>query len=677
LRRYNHAARVPCVVATHGSALPRTLSLPDQSLRSEPMAQLIERSERGQVVHDLLFQSTSIGRGRLDDIVVNEAGVPRSAARVVALGKDYCLLCRRGRHGSVRVNGDAVSGRRELVDGDRLAVGPRVFEFVMGAAEAAPAAGTRLGGGVVRLTVGTLASRVLGFVREMVVMSYFGASGVLDAFVAASTLPNLFRDVLGEYAAESALTPVYKTLLAHGRGAAARRLLGLVMRAVAVLGTLLVVLGIVLAPWLVVALVPGFTAKHPELVGQAADLARWMMPFLVIIAAAAVFGSVLLAERRFLRYALAPAGLSIGVIAAVALFKGRLGAKSLAVGFVAGGLLQMLLCALPYASRRRRGVPADSEAEGQARGALRKVGRSAMPVALAGVLSKVNVVVDRVLASWFCGLGRISALYGAARLLQLPFAILGLAVGRAALPLLVEEARSDDAQAFPAAVVRALRLSVFLMLPATLGLLLLARPFVRLMFERGAFTAEHTGWAAVALVFYSIGLVGMGARSVLSRAFYVLLDTRTPVAVSSATVACNVVLSVLLVTTPLGHGGLALATAAASWLQGTLLLALLSRLLARQGRHIRLRPLWAGLCRMLVCGAAMGGCTWALVWAMGDPGAGGGLWGRIAAVVAPGGAGLAAYFAAAALLRCEELRELWRLGHRHTHGQSPGSATGG
>jgi len=623
------------------------------------MARLAQRIDGEKHSHELLFQSTSIGRGRLNDIVVDDPGERRLHAEVVSLGRGRHLVRDNRSRGGVRVNGERVEEQRELRDGDVLQVGRAEFVF-----EAAPEEGARpekraprLGRGVVRLTFGTLVSRLLGYVREMVAMAYFGATGAFDAYVAATTLPNLFRDVLGEYAAENAFMPTYKTLVGRGREAEARRLMTSVMRVVVVSGVVLVVLGVLLAPWLIVAIVPGFATRHPHLVDTATALARWMMPFLLIIAVAAVFASLLLAERRFLRYSLAPAGSSACAIGAMVLLKGRLDIGSLAVGVVVGGFVQMAICAAPYIGRRRR----DDRRRGPVdRAALRKIGRSVVPIALAGILSKVAGVVDRILASCFCHVGRIASLYGAHRLLQLPFGILGLAVGRAAFPSLIEEASSQDGDGFSRQVVRALRLNAFLMLPATVGLVLLARPFVSVMFERRAFTAEHTGWVALALVCYSVGLVAMGARTVLSRAFYALLNTRTPFYLSAASVGANVVLSVALVITPLGHGGLALASAVAAWLQASLLLVMLRREVARHGRRLSLAGLGCGLARLVACAVVMAGCTWACARGLVGLWEGRGIGARVLSVAVPGLVGLAAYVGAAVVLQCEELGELRR-----------------
>jgi len=628
------------------------------------MARLIQRTEQGEMVHELLFGSTTIGRGRLNDIVIANPRERRVHATVVVAGEGRYLVRDHHSRSGVMVNGERVRELGELPDGAELRVGAATFVFQAAREAAAEKPAASLGRGVVRLTLGTLVARVLGYVREMVAYAFFGCSGSFDAYVAATTLPNLFRDALGEYAAENAFMPAYKTLLGGGHAEAARRLVAVVLRFVVVTSLAIVVLGVVFAPWAVRAVVPGFVERHPDLVDTATQLTRWMMPNLLLIAVGALFGSLLLAERRFLLYSLAPTGMSVCAIVATVVLAPRMGVGALAVGFVAGEAVHLALCALPALRRRRGGGPEAAPAEAQTRAAVRKVARSAVPIAGAAMLTKVNTIVDQVLASSYCPAGRISALYGAARLLQLPFAILGLAVGRAAFPSLIEQASSRDGAGFSREVVRALRLNTFLMLPATLGLALLAGPCVRLLFERREFTAEHTAWVAIALGFYAIGLVAMGARTVLSRAFFALLNTRTPFILSALEVGLNVVLSILLVVTPLQHGGLALGTSLATWVQVVLLLALLGRELRGQGRSLALSGLWPGLWRMAACGAAMAAAMLACSACLGHLWAGGGLPARLAAVGAPGAAGLAAYLGAACLLGCDEVRALLRMRRR-------------
>ena len=638
------------------------------------MAKLIQKAERGDVEHELLFGSTSIGRGWLNDVVVADPSERRRHAEVVALGKGgYAVRDLHSRTG-VTVNGERVAGQRALADGDVVEMGG--VAFVFDAAEpAAPAAGAAapkgrgLLGGVVRLTLGTLLSRGFGWAREIVAMAYFGASGAFDAYVAATTLPNLFRDVLGEHAAEGAFLPAHKTLRAHGREAEARRLATSVLAFVVLSGLVLVVLGAVFAPQVMALVVPGFAKRRPELWATATSLARWMMPFLVIVAVGAVFGSLLLGERRFVRYAVAPVGSSVCVIAAIVLLTGRLGVWSLAVGVVAGGLVQMGICAWPYLRPGAGLLSRPRPLVDGSQPALRKVARSVVPIALSGLLNKLIWIVDRALASWFCYPGAISALYVAHRLLQLPHGVVGLAVGRAAFPSLIEQASARDGGGFSRAVVGALRLNVFLTLPAMVGMMVLGKPLVRVLYERRAFTAEHSRWVALALVCYAVGLVGMGVRTVLSRAFYSLLNTRTPLYMSAVAVGTNVVLSVALVLTPLGHGGLALASSAATWLQVGLLLVMLRREVAKQGRQLALGELAPAVGRMALSGAAMAAAVWGALALL--PAGGGFAW-KVACLAVPGLVGVAVYFGAALVLRCDEVAQLRRrLFRRRSGGTLP------
>ena len=641
------------------------------------MARLTQRSDGGEVVHELLFQSTSIGRGALNDIVIDDPGERRTHAEVLALaGGSYAVRDNRSR-GGVAVNGEPVTGQRTLSDGDVVRVGGVELVFDIRDTverriedenedededEKRRQIATRATsgkGGVVQLTVGTLGARAFGFAREMVATAYFGlSSGLLDAYVAASRVPNLFRDVLGEQAAESAFMPAHRTLVVRGRDAEAGRLLRSVLHLVLIAGLVLVGLGVIFAPWLMRLVAPGFVKPRPDLLAKATWLARWMMPFLVIIAVAAVYGSLLLAERRFWRYSMAPIAASVFMILSVALLSGRLGVGSLAIGVVGGGVLQMLVCAAPYVRGGQwRGLFRRPLVD-TSQPALRKVGRSVTPIALAAVLTRLGTLVDGMLATLFCVVGSMAALYEAFRLLQLPFGVFGLAVSRAAFPTMIEHASSQDGEGFSRAVSRALRLNLFLMLPASVALVMLAVPFVRLMYERGRFSPADTSLTAMALVAYAVGLVAMGSRTVLARAFYALLNTRTPCYVAALDVLVNIALSVALVMTSLRHAGLALATSLAAILHAWLLKVTLGREMARQGRRLELAGQWPAVARMAAAALAMALCTWAALEGLEALGVGRGLPGKLLRVAVPGAAGLAAYIGAALLAGCEEVRVL-------------------
>jgi len=641
------------------------------------MARLLQRTERGDQAHDLLFQNTSIGRGWLNDIVIEDPGERRLHAEILALDQGrYTIRDNRSR-GGVLVNGERVAGVRALADGDVLRVGRAEFVFEGNGSQPGgagvppasgqdacstptlPSAGRR--GGVMQLTAGTLLARVFGYVRELVATAYFGlSSGLYDAYVAASRIPNLLRDVLGEQAAESAFMPAHRTLETRGRPGEAERLLRSVVWVVVGLGAALVALCIWAAPWLVLAVVPGFQSKHPELMATATRLARWMMPFLLIIAVASVYGSLLLAHRRFWRYSVAPLAASVAMILAVVFLTGRLGVGSLALGVVAGGIAQMLISAAPYVRRGQWRPLFERPLVNWRQPALRKVGRSVIPVASAAVLSRLGNIVDCILASRFCVLGSISALYEAFRLLQLPFGVFALAVSRAAFPTMIERASTQDDAGFSRAVTRAMRLNMFLLLPPTVGMIVLATPLVRVLYERGHFTPGDTELTVLALICYAVGLVTMGSRTVLARGFYALLNTRTPFYIAAVDVAANIVLSVLLVRTSLRHGGLALATSLASILHAWLLKVMLAREMARQGRRLTLTGLNGAMLRLGGAGAAMALCSWGCLRGLAALGLSRGFLGNALCVIIPGTLGFAAYVGAAILLRCEEVKQLWR-----------------
>ena len=625
------------------------------------MARLIAQTQDGPQSHELLFRSVTIGRGPLNDIVIDDPGEPRTHAEVLAVGEHRYAIRDKGSEDGVLVKGERVEGLHTLEAGDVVRVGPAEFVFEPTAAEPpAAAAPTRsLGGGVARLAAGTLVSRLFGFVRQKLVLHYFGCSGVLDAFFVALTLPNFFRRVLGEQVAESALTPAHRTLVRRGRDGAARRLAGSVLWLVAIAGAALVVLGFVAAPWIVWAVAPGFR-QFPQQAALTVTLARAMMCYLVIIAVSAVFGSLLLSERRFGRYALAPVGSSVCVILAVVFFHGRLDVGAVAVGLVLGGVTQMAISASPFFGRGKAPLLRQRPRVDWEQPALRKVGRTSIPIALAGMLNRLSSVVDRALASLVRGAGRISALFSAHLLLQLPFAIFGLAVGRAAFPSLIDEASSDEGDGFARALVRALRLNAFFMLPATVGTMLLARPVVRLFFQSGRFDAGDTELVAVALLWYAVGLVGMGARSVLTRAFYARLSTRTPFVLSCVQVGTNIVLSLALVFTPLEHGGLALATSISFLLEAALLLALLRREVRQQRRALPLAGLGSGLGRMALAGAGMAAATWGALHALGHQWRADTILDRIGLLAVPGAVGMGVYLVLALVLRCEEIAGLVR-----------------
>jgi putative peptidoglycan lipid II flippase len=437
-----------------------------------------------------------------------------------------------------------------------------------------PAAVARSAG---RLFLGTLASRLLGFLRVLLMARYFGAGRAMDQFNIAFLIPNLFRRVLGEQAIESAFLPTFRSLLAKGRPRTAWRTASVVLNWLMVALVLAAVGVWALAPWLVSrVLAPGFA---PEGAAASARLGRLMSPFLVLIGLSAFVGSLLLAHRQTWAYGAVPTLFNVGCIGTMVLFHRPLGVRSLAVGVVVGGTLQLGAGVWALGLGRRRGVvqggyrPRAGFRDAAAGEAVRLAG----PVCAAAVVARLASVVDRAIAS-FLEVGSVSALYYAMYLLVAASALFGLSVGRAALVPLSERAASGDARGFQQTVGASLHLGLFLLVPLSAATALLARPLAELL-RGGAFQLEQTRMTAGALRYYALGLAPMGMVMILARALHAMKETAAPFRASFRALYVNVLLSAALALTPLRHCGIALATSVAMGAEaGMLFRALRGRL---------------------------------------------------------------------------------------------------
>jgi len=430
-------------------------------------------------------------------------------------------------------------------------------------ATVAPPARRAAGHGVVRAAAvvgaATLASRILGFLRDLLVAQVFGAGPATDAFFVAFRLPNLLRRLVGEGALSSAFVPVFTDYLTTRPRAELTRMLRAVAGGMLAVLAGLTVLGVVAAPVLVRVMAPGFfadSATGPLTV----RLTRVMFPYLFFVGLAALAMGVLNAHRHFLTPALAPVMLNLGIIGSVFLLVPHLEQRvfGLAAGVLVGGVGQLAI-QLPALARRGllvapvwdRGHPA-----------VGRIVRLMTPVALGQSATQLNILVDTMIASFLVG-GSVSYLYYADRLVEFPLGVFGIAIATAVLPTLSEQAATRDPAGLRATLSFALRLAAFVSLPAAVGLLLLREPLVRVLYQRGHFGPTETAQTAWALGFYAVGLVGFASVKIVAQAFYALGDTRTPVKVSVGVMALNSVLAVALAF-PLRHGGLALATSCAA-----------------------------------------------------------------------------------------------------------------
>ncbi|MCL4426098.1 MAG: murein biosynthesis integral membrane protein MurJ [Firmicutes bacterium] len=443
----------------------------------------------------------------------------------------------------------------------------------------------------------SVASKLLGFGRDQLIAMYFGASAVTDAYLVGMTLPGLVAGALGGPLG-TPLIPVLTALWTQGTREArekAWRVTSSILNLVLLSSVVITVIGIIFAPWAVRLLAPGFSGQTLEL---AILSARILFPSLLFLSLGAIGKVILNSAREFTLPALAPIAQNLLLIAALVFFA-RFGLLALLVGMLLATTWQVVAL-LPwfFQSGFRYHWQVDIKSP-----EIRRVGRLALPLLLGALVGQIYLVVDRGLASRLSE-GSIAALSFADKIRQVPLGIFVAALSTVLFPVLSEMAARRDWPQFKDTIAMGLRLVAMITVPSAVGLIVLRVPIVRLLFQRGAFDAADTASTAAALLYYSLGMMAMAGGTVTSAAFFSLQDTRTPVILGILAGGSNVLLDFLLVS-PMGHRGLALANALATW--GGLLASYLF-LSLRLGGLPSLKLL-GGLARILLSSLAMAGAT--------------------------------------------------------------------
>jgi putative peptidoglycan lipid II flippase len=422
--------------------------------------------------------------------------------------------------------------------------------------------------------VATMTSRVLAVARETVFAYLFGAGNDMDAYNVAFRVPNLLRDLFAEGAISAAFIPTFTRCLSTRGREAAWRLGNLVINTLVVVTLACVVAGWFLAPDLARWFAPDY-ALVPGKIELTTLLTRIMLPFLTMVAIGVAAMGMLNALGRFFIPALSPAIFNIvTLLSAFTLvpLMPRLGwprIAGVAIGTVLGGAGQILV-QLPVLRREGwRYAPIFDRRDA----GLREVMRLMAPGTIGLAAVQMNIFVNTVLATGQ-GTGAVSWLNYAFRLMYLPIGLFGVSIGTAALPEISRHAAVSDLASIRRTVSDALRLMLMLSVPATVGLIVLARPIVSLILERGSFTPDDTAATAAALMCYAPGLLGYTVVKIASPTFYALRDSRTPVIVSALSVLLNVALNLALVKVA-GFRGLAAGTAISATVNGAVLLWLL------------------------------------------------------------------------------------------------------
>ena len=452
----------------------------------------------------------------------------------------------------------------------------------------------------------TMLSRVLGLVREQVMATLFGAGFATDAFNVAFRIPNLLRDLFAEGAMSSAFVPTFTEHQVNRGEEEAWELGRQLMLTLFLVLLALCVIGWVFAPWVVTAFAPGF-AKVPGKLALTVTLTRAMLPFLPAVALAAVCMGMLNARGRFAVPALAPALLNLCMVAfGIALIPlcrslGQPPILAMAFGVLIGGVAQFVVQLPPLF---RLGFRLKLELPRRHPG-VERVARLMLPATIGLAATQLNLFFSTLIASMLVQ-GSVSWLWYAFRIMQLPIGVFGVALATVSLPALSRAAVAQDLGGVKTTLSATLRLVFVLTVPAALWLAVMSRPVVALLYEHGRFGPLDTVRTADALVMYCIGLPAFAAVGVLTRTFYALGDTRTPVQASFVAVALNVALNFALMKS-LAHLGLALATSATA-ITNLLQLALYLRrrigpLEGRRMLRTFLRVLAASALVALACGA--------------------------------------------------------------------------
>lgn len=452
-------------------------------------------------------------------------------------------------------------------------------------AAAEPRAAERSGPGLARsagiLGLGNIASRVIGLARESVISGFFGASGQLDAFRLAARVPTMIYDLLVGGMLSAALVPVFS---AYSRR---ERRDELVQVASAVLTLIAIIMGVI------VLLVEAFAGPlagllsdfaDPQLETMLANCLRVIAPAVLLFGLTGGLTGLLYALRRFSYTAMSGAIFNLGIVLLTPLLARRIGIYVLPLGIVTGSVGQMLISGYGLRDLRFRFSAAWRHP------AVRRIGKLYIPIALGLVVTQVQIIMDGRWAT-AAGAQSVSWMSYATTLIQLPLGLVPIAVSLAALPSLSQFAAEHDWEGFRGIFGRGLRLVVVLLLPATVGLWVLAEPVIHLLFQHGQFTPQDTVMAARALHFYLIGLPFAGVDFLLNYTFYARQNTRTPAVVGVVSIVFYFATALLLKDGPLGFLGLVLADSAKQASHAAIMTALLLRSVGRLHNQQFLRTL--------------------------------------------------------------------------------------
>lgn len=452
------------------------------------------------------------------------------------------------------------------------------------------------------VAISTLASRILGFIRDMLIAQFFGASGSLDGFFVAFRIPNLFRRLTAEGAFSVSFIPVYTDYLVNRGENEALELAQKALSVLSVILFLIVGLGIVFSPQIVNIIAFGF--DHPEKISLTVSLNRIMFPYLFFVSIVAFAMGVLNSHNYFFAPAFSPVLLNVGIIAGIFIFS-RFFTEPLygmAYGVLFGGILQLLL-QIPYLLKSgfRLKISFDLSHPG-----VRKVGSLMLPLMIGTAVYQINIFMSTVLAS-FLPDGSISYLYYSDRLTEIVLGVFIVSIGNVILPSMSKLSASNDLQKLNTMCGTSLRASLFLALPSSAALMAIGYPIVSVLFMRQRFTPFDAIMTEKALFYSSMGLAAIAVLRTITPVYYSLKDTLTPVFTSFLSFIINISLGYILMHTHLKHAGLSLANTIAVTVQIIILLILIRKKIG----SIQIDNFISSILRIAASSVIMGFCLYA------------------------------------------------------------------
>lgn len=448
----------------------------------------------------------------------------------------------------------------------------------------------------------TLVSRVLGFVRDILMAALFGVSAATDVFFVTFRIPNLFRRLFAEGAFAQSFVPVLTETRTLRTPEEVRALVDVVAGTLAGVLLIITALAVLGAPLVLLLFAPGF-ADQPEKFALGVELLRWTFPYLLLISLTAFVGGILNAHGRFGAAAFNPVWLNVCMITAAWFFAPSV--EALAISVLVAGLVQLLFLLPSVARLGLLPHPRWGWSDPQ----VRRIIVLMVPIMIGSSASQFSLILDTIIASFLPGDGNVTWLWWGDRLMEFPLGIFSIAIATVILPSLAAQHARQAPAAFSATLDWGLRMVLVIGVPAMLGLLLLAGPLVSTLFQHGRATAHDVEMAAWALAAYSFGFLGFSMVKVLVPGFYARQDTRAPLRIAfiafGSGMACSLVFTGVALAADFvaPHAAIALATATGAWINAVLLL----RRLRRDGVY-RPAPGWGRFAvQLLVASSLMGG----------------------------------------------------------------------